>query len=89
MTSILARHITQGFPPLAANNAHTLILGSLPSVQSIMAGEYYGNPRNAFWRIMGELFGAHSDFEYALRVDKLTNRSFDASTRRYVDMSTR
>lgn len=62
---------TTGFAPLLAPNAHTLILGSLPSVQSVATSQYYGNPQNAFWKIMGELFGAGQDLGYEQRVAKL------------------
>lgn len=44
-----------------------LILGSLPSVKSLETGQYYGHPRNAFWPIMGKLFGAGLDLEYNKR----------------------
>ena len=43
----------------------------MPSVLSLAAGEYYGNPRNAFWRIAGELFGFDADEPYRRRVDAL------------------
>lgn len=33
-----------------------MILGSFPSAQSLATGQYYANPRNAFWSIAGELF---------------------------------
>ena len=34
-----------------------LILGSFPSAQSLERREYYGNPRNHFWRIVALCFG--------------------------------
>lgn len=53
-------------------NSTTLILGSLPSVQSVEKREYYGNRQNAFWRIMGELFGASPDIDYEQRTKILS-----------------
>jgi G:T/U-mismatch repair DNA glycosylase len=40
--------LLEGFPPVVDDNADLLILGSFPSVQSLAARQYYGNPRNAF-----------------------------------------
>jgi TDG/mug DNA glycosylase family protein len=56
-----------GFPPIADDDARVLILGSLPSVRSIEAQEYYAHPQNAFWNIMGELFGVGRDQSYERR----------------------
>jgi len=56
-----------GFPPIATAGARVLVLGSMPSVASLAKGEYYGHPRNAFWPIMGRLFGAGPDLPYDVR----------------------
>lgn len=60
-----------GFPPLCGPHASRLILGSIPSVASLEAGQYYAFPRNAFWRIMGDLVGAGPELAYAERVNRL------------------
>ncbi len=57
-----------GFAPIVGRQARTLILGSMPSEASLAAREYYGLPRNAFWPIMGELFGAGHQLPYENRI---------------------
>lgn len=44
----------------------------MPSVLSLASGHYYGNPRNAFWRIIGEVFGFGPDAPYEQRTEVLT-----------------
>ena len=44
-------------PPLYAENSHTLILGSFPSVLSRKTGFFYGHPQNRFWKVIAELYG--------------------------------
>jgi hypoxanthine-DNA glycosylase len=58
----------RGFPPVVGRNPRLLILGSMPSEASLEASQYYGLPRNAFWAIMGELFGAGRDLVYEKRL---------------------
>jgi len=60
-----------GFPPVADARARVLVLGSLPGRKSLEMGEYYAQPRNAFWRIMGRLFGAEPALPYAGRLARL------------------
>jgi hypoxanthine-DNA glycosylase len=62
---------SRGFPPIAALDARVLILGSLPGQASLAAQQYYAQPQNAFWRIMGELFGAGPGVPYAARAERL------------------
>ena len=46
-----------GFEPVVDANTRLLILGSLPGDASLRAGQYYGHPRNAFWRLIGGVIG--------------------------------
>ncbi len=62
----------QGFPPLTAPEVRTLILGNMPGVASLDAHQYYAHPRNAFWPIMGTLFGFDPAADYDERVAALT-----------------
>ncbi|ASW92860.1 DNA-deoxyinosine glycosylase [Mycobacterium marseillense] len=63
--------LLRGFPPVVDGRARTLILGSFPSAQSLVAGQYYANPRNAFWSITGELFGFEAAAPYDRRLAEL------------------
>lgn len=45
------------FAPVVDANTRVLILGSLPGDASLKAGQYYGHPQNAFWRLVGGVIG--------------------------------
>jgi len=59
------------FPPVAATDARILILGSIPGRESLQQQQYYAHPRNAFWRIIGEIFGAAPGLTYAEQLQLL------------------
>ena len=63
--------LSVGFPPIVGDDARVLILGTLPGVASLARGQYYGHPANAFWWIMGELFGAEPALPYPERCERL------------------
>jgi TDG/mug DNA glycosylase family protein len=62
---------SRGFPPVAGRDARVLVLGTLPGPVSLKAGQYYAQSRNAFWPIMGELFGASRELPYPRRLAAL------------------
>lgn len=42
----------QSFEAIVNENTKILILGTIPGIASLNNQEYYGNPRNHFWRII-------------------------------------
>ena len=67
--------LARGFPPVAGRGARVLVLGSLPGRASLEARQYYAQPQNAFWRIMGTLVGAGRELDYERRLTRLTRAS--------------
>lgn len=63
--------LLQGLPPIVGVRPRVLILGNMPSVMSLAAREYYGNPRNAFWHIAADLFGFDAEDPYERRTEAL------------------
>ena len=61
-----------GLAPTGDDGARVLVLGSMPSALSLQHGEYYGNPRNAFWTLMGALFDAGPERAYEQRIRRLS-----------------
>lgn len=64
----------RSFAPIADASSQVLILGSMPGKASLLAGEYYAHPRNAFWKIMSELFAIDAAAPYERRVTALRRR---------------
>ncbi len=64
--------LKRSFPPVVDERTRLLLLGSLPGEQSLARGQYYANPRNQFWRLLGRVIG--SDLEslsYQARLENL------------------
>jgi hypoxanthine-DNA glycosylase len=61
------------FPPVSNADARLLILGSMPGKRSLAQQQYYANPHNAFWKILGELTGALPSLPYPARLEILKN----------------
>ena len=63
----------QGFPPICQSDAHTLILGSMPSRESLARQKYYAHPRNSFWPIVARLLGITTT-DYTSRALQVTEK---------------
>jgi TDG/mug DNA glycosylase family protein len=64
----------QGFPPIIDATSRVLILGTMPGEESLRRQEYYGHPRNQFWRILADLFYVPLAETYPERVALLRQR---------------
>ena len=63
--------VVHSFEPVADENARVLVLGSMPGLKSLQAGQYYAHPQNRFWPFMGQLVGAGPDLPYPERCRRL------------------
>lgn len=62
----------KGLAPIIDKSTRILILGSLPSDESIRKQQYYGNPVNDFWRLISEIIGEDiTPLDYSTRIGKL------------------
>lgn len=60
-----------GLPPVVGDDPTVLILGSLPSVQSIELQQYYAFQGNLFWTLMGQIVAAGRALPYPDRIERL------------------
>ncbi len=62
----------QGLAPVMRPDAQWLLLGSFPGLASLKAQQYYGHPRNQFWRLVGDVRGVDLvSLPYAARLAAL------------------
>jgi TDG/mug DNA glycosylase family protein len=50
-----------GLAPVVDENTEILILGTLPSDMSLAAEQYYANPANDFWKLIGAALNQNLD----------------------------
>lgn len=69
-----ARLVDQGFQAILGESPTVLILGTMPSVQSLKSQQYYGHPRNAFWWIMAQICQFDAQLNYSERVEYIKTK---------------
>jgi hypoxanthine-DNA glycosylase len=64
--------VKHSFGPVANARTRLLVLGSLPGEESLARAQYYANPRNQFWRLIGAVVEADlSALPYQQRLGRL------------------
>ncbi|HEC72914.1 MAG TPA: DNA-deoxyinosine glycosylase [Methylophaga aminisulfidivorans] len=71
MTKRLEEKPSYSFSPIANEQCRILILGSMPSKESLAQTQYYAHPRNAFWSIMYLIAEANPTWPYERRCQTL------------------
>lgn len=55
------------FTPISDAHSKVLVLGTMPGVASLEMNQYYGHPRNAFWKLMFAVFEQPFSNDYEVR----------------------
>ena len=56
------------FPPVVNHDSRILLLGTMPSEESLRIQQYYGHKSNQFWKILFTLFNKPFSLDYKERV---------------------
>lgn len=67
----------KGFKYIANESSNILILGTFPGEESRKLGQYYGNKRNQFWKILFEIYNEeyNKDLNYEEKINFLLRRN--------------
>lgn len=71
---VLLLTLVKSFVPIVNRDSRVLILGSMPGVESLVKGEYYGNARNHFWKIIYQLFDSELETTYEQKLRFLLSK---------------
>jgi len=72
---VVSSEIKNVLLPVVDSATKVLIVGSMPGKQSLEKQQYYGNPRNHFWPIMGELLETEVPDNYVKRIALLKHNA--------------
>jgi hypoxanthine-DNA glycosylase len=61
----ISADIKTSFNPISNSDSTVLILGTMPGDKSLELGEYYGHPRNRFWKIISTITDNNLPQSYA------------------------
>ena len=61
----ISTHTKTSFDPISNNDTTILILGTMPGDKSLELVEYYGHPRNRFWKIISTITNNDLPFSYS------------------------
>lgn len=59
----------KSFNPIIPTQPQILILGSLPGDLSIAVNQYYGHPRNRFWKVLFDIYNVEHQIDYSARIN--------------------
>ena len=65
----------QSFPPLANCKSEVLLLGTMPGIQSLAMAQYYGHPRNLFWKLIATIFDEPFPTDYKQKKEMLVRNN--------------
>lgn len=63
-----------GLAPIHTPGATLLLLGSMPSAESLRLQQYYGHPQNHFWKLVFAMLEEDCPAAYATRINRLQAR---------------
>ncbi|HBI01156.1 MAG TPA: DNA-deoxyinosine glycosylase [Flavobacterium sp.] len=63
------------FPSISNQEAKVLILGTMPGIASLTLNQYYGHPRNAFWKLLFSIFEEPYSTDYEIRKKLVLNHN--------------
>ena len=61
----------ESFPALSNPKATVLLLGTMPGAMSLALKEYYGHPRNYFWKLLATILEKIPSDNYAIKKEML------------------